>query len=277
MNRSPRVWVVGHPEPWVSELRVGTDLEVRCAPTWSDLAGAGAPPDALIVGPRLREAPGFAAVVASYGDVPLILLEDEDHRPTYDPTDRCLIVHSSRTEEIARFLATELASTSRPRRPRTRRIPALVRAGDESFVGRTGSLSEQGLTVVVPGPEVGLIDVDVALITAGPCIRFEARVERHLRTEGETHLGLVFRGLGPRDVRRILEMVDGASEPSTAASGSSESEPDDDLPDWVQRALSGLATAGAWSQRVLEGRVEMAIQLCDPVAPADLLLPTGDL
>jgi hypothetical protein len=284
MNRAPCVWVVGWLDGWVGELSMPIELDVRYAATWSDFEAAAGTPDALIVTPDQQDVAGFARVVERYARVPLVLLDSEDAPPTHDAEDRSLIAHPRYVDDISAFLSAQLVLPIEGEPSRRCRVPALVRAHEVSFVGRLVAVSDRGATITVPGLKAAIFDVEVALLTSGPCIRFDARVERHLRADGETHLGLVWRDLGPEGVARLLRALEADAAGSDFATEElppgllpcSSGEAEEPLPDWVERALAGLASAGGWGERVLKGRLETAIQLSSPVTPRELLLPTVD-
>lgn len=275
------VWVVGDPEPRVDEVLSRTDLGVRWSSVWRDLEDGAPSPDAIILTGE-REPRGFERVVERYAEVPLVMIDESEPVPHHDLHDRSLVLSSRHAEAILSFLGAELGFDIEPVPTRRHRLPALIRADGASFVGRTVGFSEHGVSVTAPGLRAGLTEVEVALVTAGPCLRFEARVERLLRSEGETHLGLVWKNLSPVEVQRLLEALDGpdpralADGPQPGDPGCLDERPEAELPDWVERALTGLAYVGAWNHRVLKGRIETAIQLSSPAA-GDLLLPTGDL
>jgi hypothetical protein len=286
MKREPCVWVVGRLDTWIGELLMQTELDLRHAAAWPDFEAAGGVPDALVVTPDQQDAPGFARVIERYARVPLVMLDSEDVPPTFDADDRSLIAHPRHVDAILAFLSAQLALPLEHEPPRRCRLPALVRAHDVSFVGRLVAVSEGGATVTVPGLRMGMFEVEVALLTSEPCIRFAARVERHLRADGETHLGLVWRDLDREAVRRLLRTLEreAAAGPSFSTDElppgllpDPQGQAEEALPDWVERALAGLASAGGWGERVLRGRLETAIQLSSPVTPRELLLPTGDL
>jgi len=284
MNRASCVWVVGHLEPWISELLLHADLDVRYASTWVDFVNAGAEPNALIVTPERQAERGFSLIIERYAQLPLVLLDDEDGPPTYDPADRSLVVNPNRTDAILEFLSAQLTLQGATEPLVRCRVPALLRVGDTCFVGRAVALSQRGLSVTLSGLRIGFDDVEVALITAGPCIRFEARVERHLRADGETHLGLVWVGLREEDVTRLLNAVraEEAVDPEFDHSLSTlldlaSPEVSSDLPDWVERTLEGLSASGQWSERVLMGRVQSALQLMAPTPSMETTSITSDV
>lgn len=284
MNRPSCVWVVGQLEPWICELLLHADLDVRYAASWPDFEAAAAAPDALIVTASQQAARGFSLVIERHSALPLVLLDEEDGAPVYDAADRSLIASPTRIEAILEFLTSQLTLSRELLPSRRCRIPALVRAGEVSFVGRAVAASERGLSITLPGLRIGLDEVEVALMTSGPCVRFEARVERHLRADGETHLGLTWLGLPREDIARILRAIN-VDEPDPGLLPALSADPvqghapieSGDLPDWVERTLASLNYAGGWNDRVLMGRLQTAIQLTNPVPPAELFSSTSDL
>jgi len=286
MNREPSVWVVGRLDGNLAALLDQSSLHVQYALTWSDFDELGAFPDALIVAPLEQDSPGFARVVERYAQVPLVILDRWDGPLSLDAEDRSLIAHPRHAEDIIAFLSSHLARRSGGARSRRCRVPALVRDRDASFVGRLVAISDVGATVTLPGHRIGLFEVEIALLTSGPYLRFEARVERHLRTDSETHLGIVWRHLSTEHVRWLIQTIE--SDEASGAALSSGAFPvrrlrdahpmdADCLPDWVERALAELVSAGGWGERVLRGRMETAIQLSSCSGSVPPRLQTQDL